>query len=283
MNIDVRPMKTAAEVALAEMFVSAKSKLPGNGAVACSREMAFRRFDAEGLPHRRIEQWKYTDLRALMREARPLPGVPDAAAKARAKDAGGLMAGMDARRLAFADGMFVPELSDLAGLEPGLSIRPMAQALAAGDPLIATHLGKVVDGDVATALNTALMSDGAMIRIAAGATVERPIHLVFAAGDKPASVFTRSLVVVEKGARVMLVESHEGGTEHQINTALELVVGDDAHVDHIKITGGGDGVVHVSSLMASIGAHARFNDFNFVTGGAVVRNQLFLRFDGEGT
>ena len=35
--------------------------------------------------------------------------------------------------------------------------------------------------------------------------------------------------------------------------------------------------------MAAIGAHARFNDFGFNTGGAVVRNQLFVRFDGEGT
>jgi Fe-S cluster assembly protein SufD len=35
--------------------------------------------------------------------------------------------------------------------------------------------------------------------------------------------------------------------------------------------------------MAAIGAHARFNAFLFTTGGKVVRNQLFLRFDGEGT
>ena len=38
-----------------------------------------------------------------------------------------------------------------------------------------------------------------------------------------------------------------------------------------------------STLMAAVGAHARFNTFTFTTGGAVVRNQLFLRFDGEGT
>ena len=36
----------------------------------------------------------------------------------------------------------------------------------------------------------------------------------------------------------MLVESHEGGggSEYQVNTALELEVGDEAHVDHVKIT-----------------------------------------------
>ena len=91
------------------------------------------RFDALGLPHRRVEEWKYTDLRALMREAKPLAGPPDAAAKARAKDAGKLIGDMDARRIVFVDGTFVPELSDLADLSPGLTIRSMAQALAAGD------------------------------------------------------------------------------------------------------------------------------------------------------
>jgi Fe-S cluster assembly protein SufD len=107
---------------------------------------------------------------------------------------------------------------------------------------------------------------------------------VFAAtGTRPASVFTRSLVVIEDGARVMLVESHEAAQAHQVNTALELVVGNDAHVDHIKLTSGPADLIHVSSLMAVIGAHARFNDFGFNLGGGVVRNQLFVRFDGEGT
>ena len=288
MKAELRTVKTAAELSLAESYAAAKPKLPGDGKVIALREAAFKRFDAQGLPHRRVEAWKYTDLRALMREAKPLAGPPDAAAKARAKTAGRLLADMDARRLVFVDGVFVPELSDIAKLETGLEIRSLAQALATGDPLVATHLGKVVpsDGDPAVALNTALMSDGAVIRVAAGATVERPIHLVFAAAaEKPASIFTRSLAVIEKGARVMLVESHEGadGVEHQINSALDLVIGEGAHVDHIKIIGGDSSMVHVSTLMAAIGARVRYNDFNYTTGGSVVRNQLFLRFDGEGT
>ena len=94
----------------------------------------------------------------------------------------------------------------------------------------------------------------------------------------------RSLVVVERGARAMVIESHEGpaGSDYQVNAALELFVGDDAHVDHVKIIGEGADALHVSTLAAAIGAHARFNAFSFTVGGAVVRNQLFLKFDGEG-
>jgi Fe-S cluster assembly protein SufD len=284
MNAEVRPIKTAAETALAANFAAARRALPGAAAVAALREDAFRRFENDGLPHRRVEEWKYTDLRALMRDAKPLAGLPGAAAKARAKDAIAAFASIEARCIVFVDGAFAPELSDLAGLEEGLTIRSLAQALAVGDPQVAAHLGKVVPtNDVAVALNTAFMGDGAVIHVAAGAALARPIHLVFAnSGGEPASVFIRSLVVIERGARAMLVESHLGSGEHQVSTALELRVGEDAHVDHVKITGAGAGALHVSSLMATIGAHARFNEFLFTAGAAVVRNQLFVRFDGEG-
>jgi Fe-S cluster assembly protein SufD len=287
MSAEMRPIKTAAETALAANFAAAKSALPGAGGVAALRDAAFRRFDAQGLPHRRVEEWKYTDLRALMRDAKPLAGVPDAAAKARARNAGAMSASIEARRIVFVDGAFVPELSDLAGLERGLTLRSMSEALAAGDTLIDAHLGKVVaTDDVAVALNSAFMGDGALIHVAAGAALARPIHLVFVnADERPAAVFTRSLVVVGQGARVMICESHEGAAagERQVNTALELVVGDEAHVDHVKITGEGAGALHLATLMAAIGARARFNEFLFTAGGGVVRNQLFVRFDGEGT
>ena len=221
MNAEVRTTKTAAELSLSETYAAAKGTLPG---VTALRESAFRKFEADGLPNRRVEEWKYTDLRALMREARPVAGAPDAAGKAFAKDAGKIVGDMDARRVVFVDGAFVPELSDLTDLSKGLTIRPMAEALTRDDLLIAKHLGKLAEGDAAVSLNNALMRDGALIHVAAGSTVDKPIHLIFVAGpDKPVSIFTRSLVVIEKDARVMLIESHEGGRDHQINTALDLV------------------------------------------------------------
>ena len=56
MNVEVRPIKTAAETALATNFAMAKRALPGAPAVAALREDAFRRFESEGLPHRRVEE-----------------------------------------------------------------------------------------------------------------------------------------------------------------------------------------------------------------------------------
>jgi Fe-S cluster assembly protein SufD len=285
-NAEVAVIKTAAETALAQTFAQARDRLPGDDAIVARRDAAFDVFAKHGLPHRRIEEWKYTDLRALMREAKPLASPPDASAKARAKEAGRLLGDLDARRLVFVDGAFVAEQSDLRDLESGLAVSSLAQSLTDGDPVVTARLGKLApSSDAAVALNTALMGDGAVIRVASGATIERPLHLLFVASEKPAATFARSLVTIDHGARVMLIESHEGpaASDYQVNAALELFAGDRAHVDHVKVIGEGAEALHVSTLAAAIGAHGRFNTFSFISGGAVVRNQLFLRLDGEGT
>jgi Fe-S cluster assembly protein SufD len=276
MPADIRNIKTPAEQALAAAYTAARGKLPG---VPDLREQAFKEFEARGLPHRRVEEWKYTDLRALMREMPPLAGGPNADVKARAKNAG-VLAGVNTRRIIFADGAFVPELSDLTP-EPGLMIGSVAQALANGDALVTQHVGKVFPTeDVAVALNTALMGDGTVIRVAAGAQVGRPIHLVFAGSETPASAFVRSLVVLEKGARVILIEDHDSGAT-QVNTALELIASDESQVDYFKLTHAR--ALHVASLLASVGAKARFNTFAFTRDSPLVRNQSFIRFSGEHT
>lgn len=280
MNVEVRAIKTPAEQALVSAYEGARAALPGKGAVAALREEAFKRFDAKGLPHRRVEEWKYTDLRALMRDALPLATPPDAAAKAKAKEAGKVFASVACRKLVFVDGAFVAELSDLSP-EPGLTIGSMADALTKGDALVAAHVGKVfATDDVAVALNTALMGDGAVIHVAAGAVLARPIHLVFASGDTPSSAFIRSLIVVEKGAQVVIAESHEQNAS-QVHSALELVIGDNAQVDYFKSTQTRG--LHVGSLLLTVGAKAAFNTFALNSDASLVRNQSFVRFTGEGS
>ncbi len=139
MTAELKPIRTAAETGLAEAFAALRPRLAGTAAAA-RREAAFRRFEAAGLPHRRIEEWKYTDLRALMRDAKPLAAPPDAAAIARARNAGATLAGIDARRIVFVDGLLVPELSDLTP-EPGLTISSLRDALGSGNPAVLARLG----------------------------------------------------------------------------------------------------------------------------------------------
>src|SRR5215475_3784486 len=67
----VTATRTKAEQALSCSFEAVAGTLPGGAAVARARKAAIGTFAALGLPHRRMEAWKYTDVRSLMREALP--------------------------------------------------------------------------------------------------------------------------------------------------------------------------------------------------------------------
>src|SRR4051812_7162768 len=121
--------KTETGRVLGEAFAVARDRLPGAGKVAEMRQQALEAYERAGLPHRRIEEWKYTDLRALMREVLPLAAAPDAAALARAGAALKLHAIDRVRKLVLVDGVFAPKLSDLGDLEKGLGIRTLREAL----------------------------------------------------------------------------------------------------------------------------------------------------------
>ena len=68
MNAPVTPIRTEAENALVAAFGAARPGLAGGEAVAQRRDEALAAFMRSGLPHRRVEAWHYTDLRAALRE-----------------------------------------------------------------------------------------------------------------------------------------------------------------------------------------------------------------------
>src|SRR6267154_462180 len=115
MNVALAKNETGS--AVSDCFADARDRLPGTGKVAAARGAAFDAYANVGLPHRRIEDWKYTDLRALMREVLPLAPAPDAAALSRADAALKLHAIKSVRRLVLVDGAFAPKLSDAGKLE----------------------------------------------------------------------------------------------------------------------------------------------------------------------
>ena len=283
MNADMRPIKTAAETALAEAFASAKARLPGGREVAARREAAFRRFEAGGLPSRRIEEWKYTDLRALMRDAKPLAGPIEATRSAPPAIADALP-GIDAYRVAIVNGAYAPGWSDLAGADPGVALIDLFGWIADNASEYQDLIAQ--ENDLATALNTAFVTGGVVLRVKKDARVAKPIHLAYALmGDSAVAMYPRTIVLAEPGAQVTLIETFGGpaGLDYQVNAALDLIVGDGARVERVKIGSESAAALHVATVTAKIGAKAGYRELTFTTGSAVTRNQLFLRCAGEGS
>src|ERR1700682_2320673 len=100
--------KTETGRALSDIFAIAQDRLPGTSKVADHRRQAFEAYKRVALPPRRIEEWKYTDLRGLMREVLPMAAAPDAAALKRAGTALKLHAIRGVHRLVLVDGLFAP-------------------------------------------------------------------------------------------------------------------------------------------------------------------------------
>jgi Fe-S cluster assembly protein SufD len=273
--------------ALSDAFVVARDRLPGAGKVADARRQAFDAYQRAGLPHRRIEDWKYTDLRVLMREVLPLAAAPDAAALKRAGAALKPHAIKGVRRLVLVDGVFAPGLSQTADLEKGLGIRTLREVLEAGDGAPHAQLFAPDNSDAMVVLNSAMMTDGLVIEVADGAVLAKPLHIVhIASGAAPAAMFTRSLLRLGKAAGATLVESYISAADaktYQVHDSLVVSIGDGARLDHVRLIEDSREAFNISSAVISLGAHAHFNTFGMTSGSNVSRYQAVIAFAGEGS
>ncbi len=280
MNAEVRPIRTAAESGLIEAFEAARAALPGGETAARLREDAFRAFAAKGLPNRRVEEWKYTDLRAIMREARPLVVTLSEADVAASRDL--LPFGdVDAVRIVFVNGRLAPSLSQLNDAPEGVRIVLLADALAA-DAQHALLLEGAPADNAAIALNTAFASDGLMISVDEGVSVVKPIHVANVQTGGAHAAYGRVLVSVGKGASLTLVESHSGDPAgHQTNTLIGLDLADDAKATHLKLQDEGLGTLHLATFAARLAARSALTSVSLSSGAAAARQQVFLAFKGE--
>ncbi|HUZ91326.1 MAG TPA: SufD family Fe-S cluster assembly protein [Methylocella sp.] len=292
MNADILQARTPAEISLASAFDHSKAALPGNACVAKWREEAFQAFNASGLPHRRIEAWHYTDLRALMRDALPAAMAPTPALLSQLREE--FAAAGPAPRLVLVDGFFAPELS--SALPEGIKVSSLASVLSWGRPDLIALLSSQEFGqepgarDSIVALNAAMMQDGVVIEVAPQTVIPEPIHLIHvAASPVQAAHFSRSALIIGAGASIRLAESCDSVSRAglapavQANACLILSLGDGARLAHTAmVTGTAANGVRLETLMARLGAEAKFDSFALVSGIGLVRRQTFLRFDGRG-
>ena len=293
MELPVQQFRTKAEQAFLDMFVAVEKALPGarDPFVSALRIKAIETYGRLGLPHRRIEAWKYTDLRARLTDINPLVKAEGLAVSEAdlVRALGSEIAGLPAYRLVVAEGDLRAELSDIAGLKAaGVEVISLAQALEKPPVWFKDVLAQVNprEDDPVLALNTALMTGGVALRIGEGVTLDKPIHVVQLDGrGEPASTVTRNVVVAEPASSATLVESYGslGVRGVQRNAATELRVGDKAALRHVKLQREGEDAFHLSTWLVALGADARYEAFQFSTGAGVARNQIYARFAGEGS
>ncbi|HEY0330600.1 MAG TPA: Fe-S cluster assembly protein SufD [Rhodopseudomonas sp.] len=271
---------------LGNAFDAVRGRLPGSAPVAERRQASFEAYARQGLPNRRIEDWKYTDLRVLMREVLPLAAAPDQPALQRASAAVAKLATGDTTRLVLVDGVFAPALSDRAGLDPAIELRSLAEVLRDdGNASRADLLNINASADAMISLNAAMATDGVLITVADGAAIGKPIHIVHVATQSKAATYSRSFFKLGNAARATLVESFvaaEGAAAYQANDAVVIWIGEGAELEHVRLMEDAIDAINVSTAVFTVGAKAKLNTLNLTSGGGVSRYQGFVSIAGEG-
>lgn len=200
---------------------------------------AAARWQGHGVPHRRIEEWKYSDLKAALGE----------------KGIGAVLAEWQVRDLPAGVEMFDLSLPD----QPAWVKAHFAAS---------TH-------NVMGAASLALSAGGIAFRVPKGAAIAAPLKVDFLGAGH-----VRGLLVLEAGASLTLVEGM--GLCDFRNVGLEIVLGEGARLEHVRIApDAGDGVlVEEAFVHAAAGATYRAHFASF--GSKLSRMEIQIALEGEG-
>ena len=246
------------------------------------RRDARKAFDDQGLPAPGNEDWRQTNVQPLA----TIPFEPAPASPGADLD-GHPLADLAPVRVVMANGRFASKLSRLGAVMSGVRIECLSRTLAEAPETIEPYLGRVAPWErhPFAALNTALFEGGVIVEIAPGvaAAAVHIVHLTTPA-EHPVAVFPRVLVLAGAGSKATVVESFVStGPESTLTSAVtEIVVGENAQIDHVKVQAESDAAWHVACVTGRVARHGRLASHNVSWGARLARNDIGAVLDGEG-
>ncbi len=225
----------------------------------------------DGLPHARVEAWKYTPLRPLERRsfvaADSTPHTGDA-----------LLAGIPAPRLVFVNGQFDAGSSDIGAIADGITIDVIASPTE--------NLGDLAADAPFARLNALLAQTGVAIRVEARVEASAPIHIVGIGTPLAADSawHLRHRIELGAGANCRVVEHllASGEHAHLSTTRSEIVLGDGAQLTHARVQ---DEAVRATSFLrtdATLADNAQYTRIDLELGGGLSRHELNVLLQGNG-
>jgi Fe-S cluster assembly protein SufD len=257
-------------------FERTSRSLPG---FAELRRKAIERFAERGFPTGREEAWRFTDVTPIAE----IPFKP-AGGTANPNQFSGLANGaLKACQITFVDGRFAPSFSSLS-LPAGVGVTSLGEVLKTAPGALAPLLQ--VPEDPFAALNTAFFRDGAVIRIADGVRVERPIHVLCLSSlhGEPYVMHPRIVISLGEGSRATVVKSFLGpsGGTYFLNAVTTVLLDAAASLDLTKVQRESQQAYHLERLDVRTARGATFTHHSISLGARIARNDLNVTLDGEG-
>ena len=250
---------------------------------------ALDRFLSLGFPTLQDDEWRFTNVAPIAEKIFTL--ALQSASDARYLSLTPLRLPDDfGTELIFVNGHILTEASTCRGLPLGARVESLSQILDSSSPDVISHLARVAPFErrAFVALNTALFADGACVLIPAHTVVEKPIHVRFIstgeADMRPAMSNARVLVVLQDGSQATIVESYVGpkGVQYFTNAVTEIVLGENAVLDHYKLQCESVEAYHTSATNVVAASGANCSRHHISLGGALVRDDVVAVLGGEG-
>jgi len=269
-------------------FTSSAKELGGPPWLREIRKTAIGRFETLGFPTQKHEDWKYTNLAAILKVPfKPaILGRPDGVVAEKLEPF--TFGVLKASRFVFVNGRYSPRLSYLRPLPEGVRVASVAEMLRSDPGAIKKHLTRYArfEDDSFVALNTAFFLDGAYVEVPRNTVVEEPIHLLFVSTSKDLPIVShpRNLIVLGAASQATVIETYAGWAPDVTfaNAVTEVPVGPAAVLDHYKIQREAETAFHIATMTVhqDRNASAAFHSMSF--GGAMVRNSVNTLFREEG-
>jgi Fe-S cluster assembly protein SufD len=250
------------------------------------RRAAMDRFAATGFPTTRDEEWRFTPVAPI---AQTTWRQPSASARVSSRDLQEFIFGHpEWITLVFVDGVYRPELGSAHQHTRGIQARSLTEALREDGQILQRQLSRhaTVESSPFTALNTALIREGAVIQVAANIEASHPVHLVYVAtkAAQGSVVQPRNLLVVERGARAAVIESYvtlAPGSSYWTNTVTEVMLGANAWLEHTRIQRESERAYHIGATHVDQQRDSHYRSFSMAMGGAIARHDLHARLNDE--
>ncbi len=238
------------------------------------RAEALNRLEVLSLPTTRDEEWRFTDISPLTK----LSFAPAlSATHLETADVAHFYIEEATTRLVFVDGIYAPQLSSAAS-DSGVVMSNLPTVLATYAAAIEAHLGRhaAFHDNVFAALNTALLQDAAVIVVPRNVALAAPVHLLFIATQKEVASYPRCLVVAESGSSVTLIEDYVALQDETYftNPVTEIVLADNARVNHIRVQRDSGKAFHIANCAVSIGRSSNYQSVSVALGARISRYNL---------
>ena len=214
------------------------------------------------LPHRRMEEWRWTDLRARL--GKPYAAV---AVKPEGKDVERLLAASPftkaaKARVVFVNGVMDEQHSRLIGLK----LSKQVAAPTTEDPLIE--------------MNAKLRPQGVTLKFTA--TTDQPLEIIHVATDAaPRAIGLHNAIEVAAGASAFVIETFVGEGDYVVNALTSIMLGKGAHLDRLKLQNDAAAATHLSHVIYNLAENARLNDVTITLGASLTRQNGDCIFNGQ--